>query len=151
MKKTWFVAIPVALVAVLITAGAADTLGFGSHGRRSVIRDFLLFKIERVSHRLKLDPDQQATLEAFKKDLELMLDENREKRREGRDLLREELRKDNPDASKISALIHERIDNRARMAHHLTNRMNELFENLTPEQKKILSEIILERITEREL
>jgi len=151
MKKALFVAIPVALVAVLITAGTADSVGLRSHGRGSMLKDFLYFKIDRVSQELKLDPAQQTMVETFKKDLELMLEESLERRKGTRDLVREELRKDNPDANKISAQIHERIDDRARMAHQLTNRVNELFQNLTPDQKRIVSEMILERVAEREL
>jgi Spy/CpxP family protein refolding chaperone len=148
MKKILILAIPIGIAVILLTAAAVQSFGFRHH--HSMGKDFLFYKMDRLSEELKLDASQQAKLDTLKKDLEALMEQRHDKRREIHQSVKEELAKENPDSSKLSGIIHQQIDETAQFAHDLTNRVSELYSSLTPEQKRILSDKIQERMREHE-
>ena len=141
MKKILIIAVPIALLAILLTAGAVQSFGRHSHGH-GMMKDFLFYKLDKVGEELKLNPSQQAKMDTFKRDLEAVFDERSDKRKEVHETITAEMQKENPDVNKISALVHQQIDERAQLAHDLTNRVSELYQDLSPEQRKLLSEML---------
>jgi len=151
MKKFLMFAIPIGVVVALLFA-AHQSYGFGRFGHRheGMAKDFILWKMDRLGQELKLTPAQQAKWDTFKQDLEKSMDERHEGKKQIHDAVKAELAKPNPDLSKVTGSIHSQIDQTAQFAHDTVNRINELYSDLSPEQRKILSQTILERIHERE-
>ena len=150
MKKILMIAIPVGVLALFVLAH--QSYGFGRFGRhhRGMAEDFIFWKIDRISQELNLNPSQQAKWDRFEQDLKESIDRRHESRKAIHDTVREELSKGEPDLSKLNASIHTQIDQTAQFAHDTVNRINELYTDLTPEQKKLLSEKIQQRIREHE-
>jgi Spy/CpxP family protein refolding chaperone len=143
MKKVLFVAIPVAVIALLLAT--LPSFGFGrGHRHHGMMKDFIMFKLDRLAGDLDLNSAQQARWDTFKKDLESSIEERKGKREEIHNVVKKELAKDNPDLTKITPLIHGQIDSTSQFAHDMVNRVNELFSDLSPEQKRKLSEKIME-------
>ncbi|MCI0414529.1 Spy/CpxP family protein refolding chaperone [bacterium] len=143
MKKVLIVAIPIALFAILLAT--LPSFGFGrGHRHHGMMKDFIMYKIDKLAGDLNLNSVQQARWDTFKKDLESSIEQRKGKREEIHDIVKQELAKDNPDFTKVTPLVHGQIDSHAQFAHDLVNRVNELFSDLSPEQKKILSERIME-------
>jgi Spy/CpxP family protein refolding chaperone len=143
-KKILFIGIPAAVVAALLFA-TIPSFGFGRmHRHHGMMKDFVLYKIDKLAEDLKLNPAQQSKWDAFKKDLETSFEQRQGKRKEIHELVKQELEKSNPDFTKLTPMIHTQIDSTAQFAHEMVNRVNELLVDLTPEQKKILSERIME-------
>ncbi len=148
MKKMLLIALPVAVVLVLVA-----TLSFGlgrGHGHHGMMKDFLFYKIDRVSQELNLNPSQQARWDTFKKDLETTIDQRKGMRRQIHEAFEKELYKDNPDFTALTPTLHTQIDSTAQFAHDMVNRVNELLGDLTPDQKKKLSQIVIEKMREHE-
>jgi len=149
MKKVLMIGIPVAVIALLLVA--LPSFGYGRmHRHHGMMKDFMFYKIDKLSQDLNLNPAQQAKWDTFKKDLENNMEQRQEKRKEIHELAKQELEKSNPDFSKVTPLIHDQIDSGAQFAHDMVNRVNELVTDLTPEQKQILSKQILELHGEHE-
>lgn len=143
MKKVLLVAIPVAVVALLLAT--LPSFGFGrGHRHHGMMKEFIMYKIDKLADDLNLNSAQQARWETFKKDLESSIEQRKGKREEIHNIVKNELAKDNPDFTKVTPLVHGQIDSTAQFAHDLVNRVNELFSDLSPEQKKVLSERIME-------
>lgn len=143
MKKILIVAIPVAVVAILLAT--LPSFGFGrGHRHHGMMKEFIMYKIDKIAEDLNLNSAQQARWDAFKKDLETSIQTRKGKREEIHEMVKKELAKDNPDFTKVTPLVHGQIDSTAQFAHDLVNRVNELFSDLSPEQKKILSDKIME-------
>jgi Spy/CpxP family protein refolding chaperone len=143
MKKVLIVAIPVAVLALLLAT--LPSFGFGrGHGHHGMMKDFIMFKIDSLAGDLDLNSAQQTRWNTFKKDLETSIEERKGKREEIHNVVKEELSKDNPDFTKITPLIHGQIDSTSQFAHDMVNRVNELFSDLSPEQKRKLTEKIME-------
>jgi Spy/CpxP family protein refolding chaperone len=143
MKKVLIVAIPVTVVALLLAT--LPSFGFGrGHRHHGMMKEFIMYKIDKLAEDLNLNSTQQARWDTFKKDLESSIEQRKGKREEIHNIVNQELAKDNPDFTKVTPLVHGQIDSTAQFAHDLVNRVNELFSDLSPEQKKILSERIME-------
>jgi Spy/CpxP family protein refolding chaperone len=143
MKKALMIGIPVAVVVLLIAA--IPSFGFGRMHRHSgMMKDFMIYKIEKLEKDLNLNAAQQAKWDTFKNDLTNSIDQKMDKRKEIHEQVEQELAKSNPDFSKVAPLIHGQIDSTAQFAHDMVNRIGELVQDLTPEQKQILSKQIEE-------
>jgi len=137
------VAIPIAVVALLLAT--LPSFGFGrGHRQHGMMKDFIMYKIDRLAGDLDLNSAQQARWDTFKKDLETTIEQRKGKREEIHNTVKKELAKDNPDFTKVTPLVHGQIDSTAQFAHDMVNRVNELFSDLSPEQKRKLSERIME-------
>ncbi len=141
MKKVLLIGIPVGVVALLITTFA---FGFGRHRHHGMMKDFVMYRIDKLADDLDLNASQQAKWDTFKKDLESSIEQRKDKRKEIHDVVKAELEKSNPDFTKITPMVHTQIDSTAQFAHDLVNRVNELLVDLTPEQKQKISERIME-------
>lgn len=141
MKKLLIIGIPVVAVALLVTTLA---YGFGRHRHHGMMKDFMMYKIDRLAEDLNLNAAQQSQWDTFKKDLENSIDQRKGKKEEIHNMLQQELEKSNPDFAKITPLVHSQIDSTAQFAHDLVNRVNELLVDLSPEQKQKLSQRIME-------
>lgn len=145
MKKALMIGIPILLVGGLLAAGS-----FGFHRHHGFAKDFLDYKLDRLSKELNLNPDQQAQLDMVKQDLEAKIDARMQKRIEIHKLLKDELSKDNPNLEKVKPMIDQQIDDMAQMGHDVVNQIDQFYGQLTPEQKKTLSNDILERMSDHE-
>ena len=141
MKKVLMIGIPVGVVALLLTTFA---FGFAKHRHHGMMKDFMLYRIDKLADDLDLNAAQQAKWDVFKKDLENSIDQRKSKRQEIHEVVKQELEKSNPDFTKITPMVHGQIDSTAQFAHDLLNRVNELLVDLSPEQKRKLSEQIME-------
>lgn len=145
MKRILKFGVPIAVVAIFLTAAVAYS--FGSRHRSSgVAKDFMMYRLDKLGKELNLTPDQQAKMDSFKQDLGNTIDQKFEKRKEVRDAIRAELSKPNPDISKIQPLIDQQIDDMAQSAHQMVGRMSEFYGQLTPDQQKILTQHFLDRM-----
>ena len=135
------IGIPVGVVALLLTTFA---FGFAKHRHHGMMKDFMLYRIDKLADDLDLNAAQQAKWDVFKKDLENSIDQRKSKRQEIHEVVKQELEKSNPDFTKMAPLVHGQIDSTAQFAHDLLNRINELLVDLSPEQKRKLSEQIME-------
>ena len=136
MKKALMIGIPIILVAGLLAAAGH---GFRERHHGGFAKDFLEYKLDRLSKELNLNPAQQAQLDRVKQDLESRMDQRMQKREEIHKLVKAELAKDNPDLSKIKPEIDKQIDDMAGFGHDVVNEISEFYSQLTPEQKKQLS------------
>jgi Spy/CpxP family protein refolding chaperone len=143
MKKALKIGIPVAVIALLVVAIPLFAYG-RMHRHHGMMKDFMMYKIDKLAEDLKLNPAQQAKWDIFKKDLEGSIEQRMDKRKEIHQIVEQELAKSNPDFSKVTPLIHGQIDSTAQFAHEMVNRIGELVTDLTPEQKQILSKEIEE-------
>ena len=146
-KKLLWLAIPVVVVAILFGAHAAQSFGYhGFHHRGGMGKDFLEYRLDKLSKELNLNDDQKAKLDTFKQDMETAMDQKREKHEEIHKMVKEELSKDTPDFEKIRPMIDQQIDSMAQSAHEFVGRVGDFYKDLTPEQKKILKDHIMERM-----
>lgn len=141
MKKLLIIAIPIGILLIFIAVHSAHSLPF--KGRASGSRDFLSYRLDRLGEKLNLTNEQKTELDALKRDLESMLDDRYEQRQNFRKTLGEQLAKEDFNTRSVTDLLHTQIDERARLHHELVNRVGELLNTLTPEQRQELSEIIL--------
>jgi Spy/CpxP family protein refolding chaperone len=144
MKKALMIGIPIAVVALLIVAIPTFGLGRMHHRHSAMMKDFMMYKIDKLEKDLNLNPAQQAKWDTFKNDLSSSIDQRMDKRNEIHTMVEQELAKSDPDFSKVAPLIHGQIDSTAQFAHDMVNRIGELMTDLTPEQKQILSKRIAE-------
>lgn len=148
MKKILSIAVPVGILAIFVFAAVGFGQGRGHgprHGRHGMMTDFMLFKLDRLGKELNLNPSQQAKWDTFINDMETNMKEKFAKQRDVHSQIREELMKENADMNKVKSLIHSQIDEHARTAHSMTDRILELYSDLNPEQKKKLADHIAER------
>lgn len=146
-KKLLWLIIPVGIVAVLFGAHAAQSYGYhGFHHRGGMAKEFLEYRLDKLSKELNLNDAQKAKLETFKQDAENAMDQRREKHEEIHKLVKEELSKDNPDFEKIRPMIDQQIDSMAQNAHEFVGRVGDFYKDLTPDQKKILKDHIMEKM-----
>jgi Spy/CpxP family protein refolding chaperone len=141
MKKLLVIGIPVGIVALLLTTFA---FGFGRHRHHGMMKDFMLYRIDKLADDLDLNAAQKAKWDLFKQDLVTNIDQRKDKRKEIHEIAQQELEKSNPDFTKITPMVHDQIDSTAQFAHDLVNRVNELLVDLSPEQKRKLSQRIIE-------
>lgn len=146
MKKILMIGVPILLLGGLLTAAG---FGFRSH-HHAMAKDFLEYRLDKLSKELQLTPTQQAQLDRFKTDLESKMDARREKRAEIHNLIKKELSKDNPNLDQIKPVIDQQIDELAQLGHDVVGQINEFYSQLTPEQKKKLSDHILEKMADHE-
>lgn len=149
MKRILVFGIPLAIVAILATAHFSHSFG-SRHRHHGMAKDFAMYRLDKLSKELNLTPAQQAKLDSFKQDLSGVIDQRSEKRKEIRDLVKQELTKPNPDFSKIQPLIDQQIDELAQIGHQMVGRVGELYGDLTPEQKKMISDHILEKMDDHD-
>jgi len=152
MKKTLLIAVPAALILLFLGIHAPQSYGFGSHRfsnrlakRQEFKQDFLFYRLDRLGEKLQLTSEQKTELEALKKDLQGIMDDRWEQRDRFRENLSEQLSKDQLDTRAITSMLHSQIDDRARFSHQLVDRIGDFLSGLTPDQKKELSESILQK------
>src|SRR4029079_18370936 len=147
-RKLLWLMIPVGIIAVFFGAHAAQSYGYhGFHHRGgSMGKEFLEYRLDKLSKELNLNDEQKAKLDTFKQDLENTMDQKREKHEEIHKMVKEELSKDNADFEKIRPMIDQQIDSVAQSAHEFVGRVGDFYNDLTPDQKKILKEHIMERM-----
>jgi Spy/CpxP family protein refolding chaperone len=149
MKKTLLIALPIALFMIFIGVHAAHSYGFGAR-HFGVHRDFLFYRLDRLGEKLNLTSAQKSDLDSLKKDLQAMMDERDEQREHFRKNLNEQLSRGQLDTRAITSMLHSQIDDRARFSHQLIDRIGNFLSTLTPDQRKELTETILQRFQERE-
>jgi Spy/CpxP family protein refolding chaperone len=149
MKKLWLLLIPVAIGAVFFTARGAQSFGFHGH-RHGMAKEFLEYKMDKLSKELNLNESQKAKLNTFKNDIETVMDQRQEKHKEIHELLKAELSKENPDMAKIRPIIDQQIDSMADVAHQFVGKVDEFYNDLTPEQKKLLRDHIVEKMEDHD-
>ncbi len=145
MKKVLMIVIPVALVAVFIAIYSSPSFGLPGrmmmgHRGGGMGKDFLFYRLDQLSKDLNLDQAQQAKMESFKQELSTLMDKRMEEGRSVHEEIRAELDKPNPDIKKVTSLIDQRIDAHAQMAHQMVQKVESFYNDLTPEQRKILVE-----------
>ncbi|HEY7161102.1 MAG TPA: Spy/CpxP family protein refolding chaperone [Acidobacteriota bacterium] len=148
-RKLLWLAIPVGVVAIVFGAHAAQSYGGfhgGFHHRGAMAKDFLEYRLDKLSKELNLNDEQKAKLDTFKQDMETAMDQRRETHDQIHQILKDELSKDNPDFDKIRPMIDQQIDAVAQSAHDFVGRVGDFYKDLTPEQKKILKDHIMERM-----
>jgi Spy/CpxP family protein refolding chaperone len=150
MSKKWLLVIPAGVIAVLIAFQAAQSFGFKRHNRHAMAQEFMEWRLEKFSKELNLDETQKAKLDAFKNDIHGVFEERREKRKEIHALVKEELSKDNPDLARLRPMVDQQIDSLAQTAHGFVGRVEEFYNGLTPEQKKILRDKIVEKMEDHD-
>jgi Spy/CpxP family protein refolding chaperone len=150
-KLLWLI-IPVGIGAVLFGAYTAQSYGYhGFHHRGGgMAKEFLEYRLDKLSKELSLNDEQKAKLDTFKQDIETAMDQKREKHQEIHKMVKEELSKDNPDFEKIRPMIDQQIDSFAQSAHEFVGRVGDFYNDLTPDQKKILKEHIMEKMGDHE-
>src|SRR5262245_39621108 len=100
-KKILIFGLPILLVGGLLTAGA---YGFRNH-RGHMAKEFLEYRLDKMSKELSLNETQQAQLDKLKEDLFAKIEERRGKRKEIHQLLKDEFSKPNPDLSRVKPMI----------------------------------------------
>jgi Spy/CpxP family protein refolding chaperone len=149
MKKTLLIAIPAGILLLFLAIHTAQSFPY-RHFHRGPAHDFLEFRLDRLSRDLNLTDAQSAKLEELKKDIESMMDERAEKRLEMRENISDEMSANNFNVDAITEMFHNRIDERARLSHELVDRIGQFCKDLTPDQRKILSERVLDRLEDSE-
>jgi Spy/CpxP family protein refolding chaperone len=146
-RKLLWLAIPVGIVAILFGAHAAQSYGYhGFHHRGGMAKDFLEYRLDKLSKELNLNDQQKAKLDTFKQDMETAMDQRKETHEQIHKMVKDELSKDNPDFAKIRPMIDQQIDAFAQSAHEFVGRVDDFYKDLTPEQKKLLKDHIMERM-----
>src|SRR5262245_335503 len=125
-RKLLLLIIPAGIAAVLFGALTAQSYGFhGFHHRGGMGKEFLEYKLDKLSKELNLNDTQKAKLDTFKQDIENAMDQSREKHEEIHNLVKDELSKDNPDFEKIRPMIDQQIDSFAQSAHVFVGRVGD--------------------------
>ena len=102
--------------------------------------------MEKLSKELNLNESQRAKLDTFKTDIEAVMDQRKDKHKEIHNIVKDELAKENPEFSKLRPIIDQQIDSYAQLAHQFVGRIDEFYNDLTPEQKKLLRDHIAEKM-----
>jgi Spy/CpxP family protein refolding chaperone len=143
MKKVLWIMIPIGLVALLFTAHLARSQGFhGHHG--GMVKDFMMYRLDKLSKQLNLDAAQQAKMDSLKQDLSSIMDQRRTGHEQVHKAIKAELAKDNPDMTKIQPMIDQQIDDMAQAHHQIVARFIEFYGQLKPEQKKVVADHLTE-------
>jgi Spy/CpxP family protein refolding chaperone len=148
MKRLLIFGIPIALAGIFVTAHLAQSFGY-HHRDHERFKDFAMYKLDHLSKELNLNADQQVKMDGIKQELGTVIDQRMEKRKEIRASIRQELAKPSPDIAKIQSLIDQQIDDMAQIGHQMVGRLGEFYNELSPEQKKMISDHILERMDDR--
>ena len=147
MKKILMFGLPLVLAGGLLAAAGS----FGFHGHHhGMAKEFLEYRLDKLSKELNLNASQQAQMDTFKKDIETIIEQRMEKRGEIHEMVRKELSKENPDLTRIKPTVDQQIDEMAQLGHDVVNRISDFYTTLNPEQKKILSDILVERMEEHD-
>ena len=149
MKKLLLIGAPVGLVVLLLAAYSFGSGGFGHGHHHGMMKDFVLWKLERIGKDLNLNPAQQAKWDTFQRDLVTNIDDRMGKRKDIHETVKSELEKGTPDISKVTGIIHGQIDDRAQLVHQMVDRIAEIYSDLSPEQRKLLIDKI-EQMHDRE-
>ena len=150
MKKLWLLLIPVGIAAIFFTAHAAQSFGFRGGHRHGMAKEFLEYRLDKLSKELNLNDSQKAKLDTFKTDIETVMDQRKEKHEEIHKIVKDELSKENPDFAKIRPIVDQQIDSFAQIAHQFVGRVDEFYNDLTPEQKKLLRDHIVEKMEDHD-
>ena len=143
-----------ALIALaLLAIGTVACVGdHRSHADRRADKAY-----ERITERLddgldelEATAEQRTKVHAVKDDLFNQALEMRKGSKEVRKVALEELKRDEPDAKKLHALVDERIDEMRSLAHEAVDKAIELHGVLTPEQRAEIAKRIEERMAEHE-
>ena len=145
-KKILMIGLPILLVGGLLAAG---TYGFRQH-RGHMAKEFLEYRLDKMTEELELNASQKAQLDRLKEDLFAKMEDRKGKHEEIHQLLKDEFSKPNPDLSRIKPMIDGQIDEMAQLGHEFVGRIDEFYSQLTPEQKKKISDHILEHMEEHE-
>ena len=145
MKKALLIAIPAGILLLFFELHTAQSGAYRNFHRGSG-HDFLEFRMDRLSQELNLTDAQKVKFEDLKKDIESILNQRMEKRLETRKNISDEMSAKNFNVDAITEILHNRIDERARLSHEMVDRIGQFCKDLTPDQRKILSEGILDRL-----
>ena len=149
MKKLWLLLIPAGIAALFLTTDVAQSFGFRGH-RHGMGKEFLEYRMEKLSKELNLNESQRAKLDTFKTDIEAVMDQRKDKHEEIHQIVKDELAKENPEFSKLRPIIDQQIDSYAQLAHQFVGRIDEFYNELTPEQKKLLRDHIAEKMEDHD-
>ena len=81
MKRLLLIGAPIGLAVILLAAYSFGSGGFGHGGHHGMMKDFLLWKMERMEKDLNLNPAQQAKWDAFQRDLKSNIEDRMGKRK----------------------------------------------------------------------
>jgi len=148
MKKVLWVVIPVCLVALI--AGAHSAFSFGGHHMGGGGMDeMMMFHLTSMAKDLNLTPDQLSKLDAMKQDAESRMQQGWEKHQKLHDAVQQQLASGgNFDFAQVRTMLDAQIDDRAAAAHNAVASFQQFFDQLSPDQKKQMSDQLRKQMQE---
>lgn len=149
MKKWLLFVIPGVILIPLLAVHAAHSLP-SRHFGMGMSHDFLEYRLDRLSRQLNLNQAQNAKLEELKSQIETAMDQRADKRLETRKDLSDQMSAKDFNVDAVTEILHKRIDERARLRHEIVDRIGQFCKELTPEQRKIVAERVLDRLEDEQ-
>lgn len=147
MKKILWIVIPLCLAALLL--GAHSAMSFGGHHMGGSMDDMMMFHLQSMAKDLNLTPDQQAKLDSMKQDAESRMQQGWAKHKQLHDAIQQQLSSGgNFDFAQIRTMLDAQIDDRAAAAHNAVAGYQQFFDQLTPDQKKAMSDQLRKKMQE---
>jgi len=143
MKKIFWIAAPVALVALLLSAHSVLSYGGMRHGHGGgMFSEMMVMHLEHMAKDLNLTSDQQAKLDAIEKGMQQSMDQGMSKREEFHNTIQKQLSSGYFDFSQLRPMLDAQIDERAATSHATVASLQQFYDGLTADQKtKIANEM----------
>ncbi|MET0556014.1 MAG: periplasmic heavy metal sensor [Vicinamibacteria bacterium] len=110
--------------------------GFRGHGRDpEMVHKFIQFAVNEKLDAIEATPEQRQKVRAVSDRLLLEAKALHQGKRELHDELLELLAQEEPDAARVKALVHARVEEFSRFADDATDGLLELHRTFTPEQR----------------
>jgi len=144
MKKVLWISLPIVLVALLFGVASVRAFEGGHHhmgpGPMGSMEDMMLFHLTSMAKDLNLTQAQQAKLDSMKQQAETNMQQGMEKHKQLHDAIQQQLNNGTFDFAQLRSQLDAQIDDRATTAHAMVAQFQEFFDQLTPDQKKSLSD-----------
>ena len=144
-RKTLFIGSTALLLCLgLVVTATAFRGGFGSH--HELMREFLLFKLDKEVAKLDLNEAQKSKYAELKAKLEAQMQDRSSSREEMRAQITAELDKPTPDLHALAELVRPKLrEIPQRIENHITLLL-EFYDTLNAEQKAKLTQILKDKL-----
>lgn len=144
MKRKWLKGVGLALLPTLALVAAGTAFAHGWRGRRAPdpekMQKRISFRVNDLLEEIEASDGQRAEINAIVDELLRRLPARADDRRETREAIVEQLRRDRPDAKRLHALVDEKAKAMAELGHEVVNAALQIHEKLTPAQRAELLE-----------
>ncbi len=155
-KRKKCIVIGTVILSLLVLMGMGVTAAFGPHGswhkgyhhgfHGDDVADFIFWKMDRHVKELNLNETQMQQYEEIKDQVKASITAAMERRREFRDMVHNEMSKENPDLNALAVEVKKRLETMPEVIGENIDLFLGLYNVLNPEQKAQLIEMFRHRM-----